>query len=193
MPFTATPSPLLRHRHFRLWLAAGLLLGLTACSTPMPPAGPTVPVRDAGSTTTQQGVPPPMPTCCTNPQIQRDAEELQRMQASIAKNTIYFAYDAFQVSSDQMPIVEAHARFLLKYPQRQLKIAGHADERGGREYNLALGQKRADALGRALEVYGVPAQRIEAVSYGAEVPVATGSDEASWQLNRRAELIHAEN
>ena len=151
-------------------------------------------MADAKSATTAGGTTdtPAMPTCCVNPAALAEAQELQRLQASIAKHTIYFAYDAFQISDDQMPIVEAHARFLLKYPKRQLKIAGNADERGGREYNLALGQKRADAVGRALALYGVAESRVETISYGSEVPVATGSDEASWQLNRRAELIHAD-
>ena len=92
------------------------------------------------------------------------------------------------VRSDARPVLEAHARFLQANPQRKVNLEGHTDERGGREYNLALGQKRAEAVRRALNLLGVADGRMEAVSYGKEKPAAQGVDEAAFAKNRRVEI-----
>ena len=101
---------------------------------------------------------------------------------------ILFDYDSFVVRSDARPVLEAHARFLQANPQRKVNLEGHTDERGGREYNLALGQKRAEAVRRALNLLGVADGRMEAVSYGKEKPAAQGVDEAAFAKNRRVEI-----
>lgn len=103
-------------------------------------------------------------------------------------HTVYFDYDSFVVRADARPVLEAHARFLQANSQRKVTLEGHTDERGGREYNLALGQKRAEAVRRALTLLGVPDSRIEAVSYGKEKPAAEGQDEAAFAKNRRVEI-----
>lgn len=103
-------------------------------------------------------------------------------------HVVYFDYDSFVVRADARPIIENHARFLQSNRQRKLMLEGHTDERGGREYNLALGQKRAEAVRKALNQLGVDDQQIEAISYGKEKPAAEGSDESAWAKNRRVEL-----
>jgi peptidoglycan-associated lipoprotein len=101
---------------------------------------------------------------------------------------IYFDLDSFTVKAEYQSALEAHARFLRADRNRRVNLEGHTDERGGSEYNLALGQKRADAVRRALVVLGVPEAQMESVSFGKEKPVAQGSDEAAYSQNRRAAL-----
>ena len=105
-----------------------------------------------------------------------------------AARVIYFDYDSFVIKPEAQATVEAHARFLSANKNRKLMIEGSTDERGGREYNLALGQKRAEAVRRALALLGATESQIEAVSFGEEKPAATGMDEDSYAKNRRAEF-----
>ncbi len=103
-------------------------------------------------------------------------------------HVVLFDYDSFVVRADARPVIESHARFLQANKQRKATLEGHTDERGGREYNLALGQKRAEAVRRALTLLGVSDSQLEAVSYGKEKPAAEGSDELSLAKNRRVEI-----
>ena len=109
----------------------------------------------------------------------------------ISKNrSVYFDFDKFQVKDEYKSVVESHGKYLGSQGTLKIKIEGNADERGGREYNLALGQKRAEAVARALKIYGVKDQQVEAVSFGSEKPVASGHDEAAWAKNRRADVSY---
>jgi peptidoglycan-associated lipoprotein len=101
---------------------------------------------------------------------------------------VYFDYDSFVIKPEFQAVVAAHARFLRAQPNRKVAIEGHTDERGGREYNLALGQKRAEAVRDALAILGVAASQMEAVSFGKEKPVVVGAEEAAFAKNRRAEI-----
>jgi len=101
---------------------------------------------------------------------------------------VYFDYDSYTVKPEFQSIIDGHARFLKSAPQRRISIEGHTDERGGREYNLALGQKRAEAVRRALTLLGVNDSQIEAVSFGKEKPAVQGGGEEAWAQNRRAEI-----
>ena len=101
---------------------------------------------------------------------------------------IYFELDSFAVKAEYQSALEAHARFLRADRNRRVNLEGHTDERGGSEYNLALGQKRAEAVRRVLSVLGVPEAQMESVSFGKEKPVAQGSDESAYAQNRRAAL-----
>ena len=105
-------------------------------------------------------------------------------------HVVLFDYDSFVVRADARPVIESHARFLQANKQRKATLEGHTDERGGREYNLALGQKRAEAVVRALKVYGVTDKQAEPVSFGKEKPKAQGHDEAAWAENRRVDLVY---
>ena len=102
---------------------------------------------------------------------------------------VYFDFDSFVVKDEFRPTIDAHAKVLADR-KKKLAIEGHTDERGGREYNLALGQKRAEAVAKSLSLLGAQETQLEAVSFGKERPAATGSDEAAWAKNRRAELTY---
>jgi peptidoglycan-associated lipoprotein len=108
----------------------------------------------------------------------------------LAKRSVYFDYDSYSVRDDGKPVVNAHSQYLSKNQSRKVIIQGNTDERGGREYNLALGQKRAEAVRKSLVALGVSDNQLEAVSLGKEKPKATGSDEASWAENRRADIVY---
>lgn len=108
----------------------------------------------------------------------------------LAKRSIYFDYDSFIVKDEFKPVVEAHAKYLTANKGRKIIIQGNTDERGGREYNLALGQKRAEAVRKSLSLLGVPDSQMEAVSLGKEKPKAIGSDEAAWAENRRSDIVY---
>lgn len=103
---------------------------------------------------------------------------------------LYFDYDDFSVRAEFAPLLEGHARILNNDRQRRVALEGHTDERGGREYNLALGQKRADAVRRSLALFGVTDDQMESVSFGEEKPANAGSDENAYSLNRRVELTY---
>jgi peptidoglycan-associated lipoprotein len=103
---------------------------------------------------------------------------------------VYFDYDSFIVKSDFQPLLETHARYLKADKSRRVNVEGHTDERGGREYNLALGQKRAEAVRRSLTLLGVPEVQLEAVSFGKEKLADEGATEAAWAKNRRVELTY---
>jgi peptidoglycan-associated lipoprotein len=101
---------------------------------------------------------------------------------------VYFDFDSYVVKPEFQGAIEAHAKYLTANKSRKMAIEGHTDERGGREYNLALGQKRSEAVRRALGLLGVADAQVEAVSFGKEKPAASGSDEESMAKNRRAEI-----
>lgn len=101
---------------------------------------------------------------------------------------VYFDLDSYVVKDEYLSVVESNARALAADRTRRLTIAGHTDERGGREYNLALGQKRAESVAKSLTVLGAAANQLESVSFGKERPALMGTGEAVWAQNRRAEL-----
>lgn len=111
-------------------------------------------------------------------------------QGALAYRSVYFGYDSYAVVQESVPVVEAHAKHLVATKGQKIVIQGNADERGGREYNLALGQKRAEAVRKALVLLNVPESQIEAVSFGKEKPKAQGHDEAAWAENRRADIVY---
>ena len=104
------------------------------------------------------------------------------------ERSVYFDFDQAIVKPDAAPLLEVHGRFLATHPAVSIKIEGNTDERGGSEYNLALGQKRAEAVLKALRMYGVKESQMEAISFGKEKPKAPGHDETAYAQNRRADL-----
>jgi peptidoglycan-associated lipoprotein len=109
-------------------------------------------------------------------------------QATGAPRIVYFDFDSFTIRDEYRGVVEGSARALAGNRNRKVTVEGHTDERGGREYNLALGRKRAETVARAMTLLGVNGDQVEAVSFGKERPAASGSDEAAWAKNRRAEI-----
>jgi len=108
----------------------------------------------------------------------------------LSQRVVYFDYDSALLRAEADAVVRAHARHLLRNPNTQLILEGHADERGTREYNLALGEDRAKSVADLMQALGVGGERIQTISYGEERPVALGHDESAWGLNRRVELLY---
>ncbi len=113
---------------------------------------------------------------------------LDPKNAIATQRSVYFDYDIFAIKPEFAKMLEMHGKFLAGNPKLSIRVQGNADERGSAEYNLALGQKRADAVVRALKVYGVKDSQMESISFGREKPKAIGHDEAAWSQNRRVDL-----
>lgn len=111
--------------------------------------------------------------------------------ASLLSETVfYFDFDQSSIRSDALDALRAHAQYLNANPSAVVRLEGHADERGTREYNVALGERRGNAVAKYLRLNGVSANQMEVISYGEEKPVAYGNDEQSWTANRRVELVY---
>ena len=174
-------------KRLSLIAAAFALAVLTAgCSTP-------VKLDDKGDVPIESRTPTPVGSgaaSAAQPGGQSKVMPVNADQGGVggAARVVYFDYDSFVVKDEFRPLIEAQARRLAANKSLRATIEGHTDERGGREYNLALGQKRAEAVQRALTLLGVADAQLEAVSFGKERPAVQGSDEAAWAKNRRAEL-----
>ena len=160
---------------------------VTACSSPVK-LDDKAAVEDRTGSTTSQGADPR--SVGTVNATRSGMDPLNDPQGVLAKRSIYFDLDSYSVKDEFKPVLDAHARYLNANKSRQIVIQGNTDERGGREYNLALGQKRAEAVRRALSLLGVQESQMEAVSFGKEKPKALGSDEAAWTENRRADIAY---
>lgn len=120
------------------------------------------------------------------------AEQRALAEATQAGVVVYFDYDRAEIKPEFIPVVTAHARYLNGNAQRSVRLEGHSDERGSREYNIGLGERRAQAVRRALLLQGVSESQITTVSYGEERPAVLGSDESAYSRNRRVELVYAQ-
>lgn len=130
--------------------------------------------------------PAPEPEAAPAPVV--GVDPLNDPASILAKRSVYYPFDVSAVQDADKPAVAAHAKYLSEHPDRKVRVEGNADERGSNEYNLALGQRRADGVKKMLELGGAKASQIEATSYGEEKPKATGHDEASWSQNRRSDI-----
>ena len=169
-----------------------LSLTLVACGSNVKLNDVPVEDRAGGNIGQNAGVnPPPGPAQAAGQAVApvqiRSADTPGVGPAGVAR-VIYFDYDSFSIRPEFQSAIESHARFLTADKVRRIAIEGHTDERGGREYNLALGQKRSEAVRRALTLLGVAESQIEAVSLGEEKPAQTGSSEEAFSRNRRAEV-----
>ena len=167
----------------RLLILAFSAALLAACTST--PNKTTTAVRDANPATT--------PGDGTNTGVIKPATDVGETELDPPaglKLSVYFDLDSYVIKDEFRPVVEGHADFLKKHPQRKVVIEGNTDERGSREYNLALGQKRAEAVKSMLRVLGVPETQVEAVSFGEERPKATGHDETAYAENRRSDFSY---
>jgi peptidoglycan-associated lipoprotein len=108
----------------------------------------------------------------------------------LSRRVIYFEFNSDSIQPQDQELIAAHASYLAAHPQQMVTLEGNTDERGSREYNIGLGDRRAQSVKRAFELQGVAAQQITVVSYGEEKPAAEGHDEAAWRLNRRVEIVY---
>lgn len=122
--------------------------------------------------------------------VNASGDPLNDPQGVLAKRSVYFDYDSYIVKPEYQQVVENHSKYLQSNRGRKIIIQGNTDNRGGSEYNLALGQKRAEAVRKSLSLLGVPESQMEAVSLGKEKPKALGNDEAAWAENRRADIVY---
>jgi peptidoglycan-associated lipoprotein len=116
---------------------------------------------------------------------------LRDPSSPLSKRSVYFDFDSFSVKDEYKPTIEAHGRYLQQNRSARMTVQGNTDERGSREYNIALGQKRADAVKRMLTLLGAQESQVESVSFGKEKPRAQGHDESSWAENRRDDILYA--
>jgi peptidoglycan-associated lipoprotein len=116
---------------------------------------------------------------------------LKDPRSPLSKRSVYFDYDSYVVKDEFQALLGAHGKFLAANPKMKMLIQGNADERGSREYNLALGQKRADAVRKALALLGAREDQLEAVSLGEEKPACSESTEECWAKNRRGDMLYS--
>ncbi|HSW04637.1 peptidoglycan-associated lipoprotein Pal [Aquabacterium sp.] len=175
-----------------LVVAAVALLG--ACSStpeatqaPVATATPT-PTTTPPVATPSTAQPQPVATSPVRPVVL--AAHLDPNNSIASNRSVFFEFDDDAIKQSDMSLIERHAKYLSTNQALAIKIEGNTDERGSTEYNLALGQRRAQSVLRALKIYGVPETRMEAVSWGEERPRAAGHDESAWAQNRRADLAY---
>jgi peptidoglycan-associated lipoprotein len=155
------------------------------------------PVQDSGAVT-DRSTPVNPPTAGNTSNTNRTTppnpivrNELTDPNSPLSKRSVFFDYDSNAVKDEYRGLVQAHSRYLADKRDSRIRIEGNCDERGSREYNLALGQRRAESVKKVMTVLGVTESRIETVSYGEEKPVAPGHDESAWSQNRRADIKYA--
>lgn len=182
----------LSHTRLLAFLVAAVVLLLPACSKSQPPAP--APRQQAAAPAPAE----PEPVAEAPPAGEWEADPVDpgssflspdEINARRLLRTVYFDYDRSEIRADQRATLQANAAFLRDNPTVRILVEGHADERGTREYNLALGDRRAQAARDYLMSLGIDAGRIETISYGEEQPVSTGEGESVWSLNRRAEFV----
>ena len=170
----------------RIFLALAVAAVMAGCSSvPLND----VPVEDKSASTVPGGPSGGGTQSQVTPVVTDPLQGTRQGPANLAR-IVYFDYDSYVVKPEFQSLIEGHARFLKANNGRRVAIEGHTDERGGREYNLALGQRRSEAVRRALGLLGVPDAQVEAVSFGKEKPAVPGSDESAWSRNRRAEIVY---
>ncbi len=167
-----------------------LLVLLAACSTASPPVASNAP---AAPTPPPAAASQPAPSTAAKPvpvaQQETPEQIFARMRATLDKDSVYFDFDKYAVRSDQYDTISEHAKLANAYRNDRITLQGNCDERGGREYNLALGQRRAETVKQRLTLMGVAQGRIEAVSFGKEKPRALCHEEKCWTENRRTDFV----
>jgi peptidoglycan-associated lipoprotein len=159
-------------------------------------------VAGCASQATQESEPAPAPapgvsTARATPQATPAATAPRGTATSAARTvsmpqarSVYYAYDQSEIKAEGVKTIDAHAQYLREHPEVKVKVEGNADERGSAEYNLALGQRRADAVLKRMTILGVSSERVETVSFGKEKPKAIGHEESAWSENRRSDIVY---
>ncbi len=159
--------------------------GMGACAHKRPKEAPPLPPAEATAGTEASGA-----NSANAGAANADDETAGPLAGMLAKRTIYFDFDNSEIKGEATDIVAAHAKYLASNPTARIRLEGNTDERGSREYNIGLGERRAQAVRRALLLQGASDGQLSTVSYGEERPAAAGHDEASWSKNRRVEIVY---
>ena len=181
-------------------IALAMLVAVLGCETaPQAPAavedrsaapGAAVPGAAAPAPGAVEARPVPGAELASRAEPDAAARALRDPASPLSKRAIYYDFDKYDVKDDYKPVVDVHARYLRENPGARMLIQGNTDERGGREYNLALGQRRAEGVRRLLILLGAREEQIEAVSLGEEKPRAAGSNEQAYAENRRSDILY---
>lgn len=170
---------------WHLLLAVAFALVLSACKTTTPETEPSAPV-----TTDTTVVEEATTTAAPDPRDYTDARNFDNSESLLSKRVIYFDFDKSEIKAEYREIVAAHAAYISAHSSARVTLEGHADERGTREYNLGLGERRGNAASGLLSASGVRGTQLDVVSYGEERPVCRVSDESCWWQNRRVEIVY---
>jgi len=165
-----------------LWVAASL--AVAGCASK--PKQPETPPPDTTASSSDAGT----AGAGADSAAGEDTDAPGPLEGMLAKRTIYFDFDSAEIRGEGTDIVAAHARYLSGNSGVRVRLEGHTDERGSREYNIGLGERRAQAVRRALLLQGAAEHQLSTVSYGEERPAAAGSDESAWARNRRVEIVY---
>jgi peptidoglycan-associated lipoprotein len=173
----------------KLLLALGVVMLVAGCGSSVKLED--VPVEDRkGAMPLAPAPAPAMEARSAVAPVNLTANQLPAAGPAGVTKVVYFDYDSYVIKPEFQSVLDAHSKHLKADARRRVNLEGHTDERGGREYNLALGQKRAEAVRKALTLLGVADSQLEAVSFGKEKPAAMGTDESAFAKNRRTELTH---
>jgi peptidoglycan-associated lipoprotein len=169
-----------------------LAVGLAGCSKPkqVQPEATTQAAVDSSAQTSGLGN-ETGPAAGTTTGAMSTAQQ-QALAALQSRNLVYFEYDSSEIRADYVSVVAAHAAYLTRYPTARVRLEGHTDERGSREYNIGLGERRAQTVRKALLLQGVAESQVTTVSYGEERPAVEGSDESAFAQNRRVEIVQVQ-
>lgn len=170
-------------RQFNLLLILGFVLILSGC-------GATQTKEDDKTPVTAEGVEAGTEGEAINEGAGM-ALSLDDPTSPLSQRVIYFEFDSSTIQSEYQDVLAAHASYLADNPDTSIVLEGHADERGSREYNIALGERRAQGVQQLLTLQGVTEKQIQVISFGEERPVAMGHDESAWSLNRRVEILYS--
>ena len=175
-------------KHVALYLAIAALAAGCASNDPKTDA----PVTDRSAGVSQpSGTTPGSSTTARPAQPAVAGNPLRDPSNILSKRSVFFDYDSNSVKDEYRNVVQAHSRYMGEKNDSKIRIEGNCDERGSREYNLALGQRRAESVKKMMTVLGVTDGRIETVSFGEEKPMAQGNDESAWSQNRRADIKYS--
>ena len=162
-------------------------LSVVACGSKPPKTSPPPPASEVGAGNESTGAGAGANAAGQNA---GDDETAGPQGGLLAKRVIYFDFDSSEIKGEGTDIVGAHAKYLATNPTARVRLEGHTDDRGSREYNIGLGERRAQSVRRALLLQGATEAQISTVSYGAERPAVAGHDEAAWAKNRRVEVVY---
>jgi len=162
-----------------------------ACSTPTPPPPPPPPEAKAPEIPPPPPPPPPAPKPAPAVPAESPMQAFERARSALTVTSVYFDYDKSVIKPDQVSAITENGNLANAYANDYVTLQGNCDERGSREYNLALGQRRADAVKQRLLLLGIPETRVETVSFGKEKPRELCHNESCWSMNRRADFVHA--
>lgn len=173
---------------WRILLALVIALAISGCKTTKPETDTTPAATDTTDSTSKAGE--VTTSAAPDPRDYSDARNFDNSESLLSKRVIYFDFDKSEVKSEYRAIIAAHATYVSNHSSARVTLEGHADERGTREYNLGLGERRGNGVSGLLSAAGAMGGQLDTVSYGEERPVCRVSDESCWWQNRRVEIVY---